>query len=442
MFCKQCGKPIKDNSRFCVYCGKSLVSETSIKQRKNYRSYIWKILFVLLIIIPVLGVCVFIYLDDHAFKKEKIDDLIILDDLGILYELQPFIEPVGYFSKPSFFDSESIDFEEWLSYVEYTEFLFNIPKSVNPRLPNQLQIHSAIVKIICESDDYYHYGSGTNIDSAGYIITNLHILEGVTDLKCLVGFPDPESGLIREAYWATPIIDKENETGHDLAVLSIEDPVFDDEYNIYGFYERIIDGKFPYYEETDECFNSQSRLGDQIFVLGYPVLSGGALTITDGLISSLYSVDGYIITSAKIGPGNSGGLAIDSNGCFVGVPTAVYLEEQGESYGEIIDAYFVYEFYEAVFDYILEYVGELEENVFRHRDQPYVLEENNISAYLVIPGALRECASIDCQVIRYYAEGAKVIIEDVNVMPNWHRVIAYDDYGNLITGYMHSSLFK
>jgi predicted nucleic acid-binding Zn ribbon protein len=442
MFCKYCGKKNIEEARFCKYCGKNLSLETSIKKRKKSRKYIQKIVFVLITILLVLSVSLFIHTSNDISDNEEYNKPEIFIDSGMLYELGLSIEPVGYFSKSVFFDSENISIEEWLSYVEYTKSLFDNFELANSEISNQKQINSAVVKIICKIDDYYLYGSGTNIDSGGYILTNLHVIEGVTGSECMVGFPDPESGLIREAYWATPIIDKDNKTSHDLAILSVEDPVWDDKYNVYGFYERMIEGKFPYYEEDDECLDIAPQLGDQIFVLGYPFLSGGALTITDGLISSLYSSSGYIITSAKISSGNSGGLAVDNKGCFVGVPTAFYLEKEEEIYGEIIDAYFVYEFYEVIFDHILDYVDRLEEDIYRDRDRSYAVGESNISVYLSVPGALRECASTDCQIIRYYAEGAKVVIEDIDVIPNWHKVIARDDHGNLITGYMHSLLFE
>jgi len=47
-----------------------------------------------------------------------------------------------------------------------------------------------------------------------------------------------------------------------------------------------------------------------LLVVGY------SLTVTDGIVSSL-SGDGLIYTSAKISHGNSGGLAVDKNGCIL-----------------------------------------------------------------------------------------------------------------------------
>ncbi len=476
MFCKHCGKEVLDDIFFCPHCGGAVLNNS---KKKSKTSLMLGIIGMVAWIIPIIGFPIQItglVLGIKELKTTKgrvamvgvvlcIVGLILTsinasigaynailriendydyeyDNFSILEELEISIQPIGYFSKPALYDTEDIDTEEWLSYIKYDEQAIDYYNKENT-YNQQLKIRSAIVKIICESDDgSYRSGSGTNILPGGYIVTNLHVVEEATELGCVVGLPDPETGLIREAYWATPIIDKENKAGHDLAILSVEDPVIDEEYNIYGFYERIIEMKFPYYEESDECLNDNLQLGDKIFVFGYPYLSGGALTITDGIISSLYSADGYLITSAKISPGNSGGLAIDSNGCFVGVPTAVYSEEQSESYGEIIDAYFVYEFYEAMIDYIFEHIGVIEEDIFQKKEQSYLEGESNVYAYLSVPGALRACASTDCQIIRYYAEGAKVTIEDINGASNWYKIVARDDIGSLITGYMHSSLFE
>ncbi len=214
---------------------------------------------------------------------------------------------------------------------------------------------------MCEDEDYFYYGSGTNLDPSGYILTNHHVVENLPEDACMVGFPDPATGLIVEAYWTTIITDRQEETEHDLAYLAIDKPVFDEEGNIYGYYDKITNGTLPYFEHTTRCLDTKYQLGEKILVLGYPPLSGTALTVTDGLISSFYSQNGYIITSAKIVSGNSGGLAINEDGCYVGVPTAFYYEEgesDSEVLGEIIDWEFVTEFDEAIEDDLEVYYQE------------------------------------------------------------------------------------
>lgn len=272
----------------------------------------------------------------------------------MLQQIEPYISPVGRFTRPDVFADESMSNEEWYSYISYSEPAFlNVPEPASARFPKQTQAYSAVVKVVCEAQDYWFFGSGTSFSELGYALTNRHVVEdeyGETFTDCMVGFADPETGLVREVYWATPIVDEASTTGHDLAVLSIEAPVIDNSYNVYGFAEKPLRGTFQHYSGDDFCTETTPKLGEQVFVLGYPPLTGGALTITDGLISSLYSTSGYLITSAKISSGNSGGFAVDTNGCFVGVPTAVYLEEDDEHYGEIIDSAYVDEFFEAIAD--------------------------------------------------------------------------------------------
>lgn len=349
MFCKHCGKGIKEGNKFCNFCGQILLTEIPTEQKKSWGSYAWKTILLLTVVVSV-GLYAFIYLGNYAPEDDYIS--------SFLNELNPTIQPVGYFDDPDVFESEDISDKEWFSYLQYYEIekTSSLVNESRFQFPNQRKIFSSVVKVVCKDSDYFYFGSGTNFDSSGYVLTNLHIVEDA-DGRCAIGFPDPATGLIKEAYWATPIIDKDKITGHDLAYLSIEEPLFDEDYNVYGYYDKISNSLFPYFEITEDCSNTPIQLGDKLFVVGYPPLSGGALTITDGLISSLYSRDGYIITSAKIVSGNSGGLAVDGQGCYVGVPTAIYYEEGDEYLGEVIDAEFVDEFNETIVDDIEEYLN-------------------------------------------------------------------------------------
>lgn len=353
MYCKYCGKQTKEGNKFCDYCGKSLLINTPLKRKSKLGNRILKAIIASVVML-VIAITLFFYLNDYTSENYSAT--------SILDEIYPSLQPVGYFDDPEIFDSEEISMEEWLSHIQYhkiegAESMYDESKS---QFPRQRDILSSVVKIVCEDSDYFYYGSGTNFDAAGYVLTNLHVVEDMDD-RCIVGFPDAESGLIMEVYWATPIIDKDNITGHDLAYLSIEEPVFDEDKNIYGYYDKVSDSSFPYFEITEDCSNAPIQLGDGLFIAGYPPLSGWALTITDGLVSSLYSQNNYIITSAKIVSGNSGGLAVDELGCYIGVPTAVYYEEGDEYLGEIIDAEFVDEFDKAVEDDIDDYLNSQEE---------------------------------------------------------------------------------
>lgn len=451
MFCEKCGEKISEEDKFCIHCGEVVNQEQSVPPTPNTVSHQslsaptnFSIIQYLLIAFAV-GMISFVgYMFFDNLSSDTTSDSSFSDAeeeyTTVLSELGPLMEPIGYFDDMSLFDAD-ISNEEWFLHLQYLDVEQSSITEENKTL-------ASVVKIVCEDEDYIYYGSGTNLDSAGYILTNYHVVEGLEEDACMVGFPDPQSGLIREAYWTTIITDKDNETGHDLAYLAIDEPVFDEEGNLYGYYEKIGNADFPYFEHTEECLATAPQLGDEILIIGYPPLSGGSLTITNGLVSSLYSPDGYIVTSAKIVSGNSGGLAVDSKGCYVGVPTAVYFDDEDvnqELFGEIIDAEFVFDFDLAIEDDLEVYYEE-----YGIIDTPDLVSEDvddgrtdvvpTKTIILEVPGTLRSCASANCEVIRYYTEGAS--IELIGQSGSWYRVQAHDDFGSLIMGYIHKSIFE
>jgi S1-C subfamily serine protease len=67
--------------------------------------------------------------------------------------------------------------------------------------------------------------------------------------------------------------------------------------------------------------------GQRLWVLGYPDVGGGSLTILQGLVEGFTSEDGtlgkdYIKTDAALSHGNSGGPVVDDAGDLVGIATA------------------------------------------------------------------------------------------------------------------------
>jgi len=75
-----------------------------------------------------------------------------------------------------------------------------------------------------------------------------------------------------------------------------------------------------------------------MYVLGYPDIGGDTVTVTEGIISGFETRfnTNYIVTSAKISHGNSGGLALLESGCSIGITTFAKTSEI-ESLGYIID---------------------------------------------------------------------------------------------------------
>ena len=173
-------------------------------------------------------------------------------------------------------------------------------------------------------DEVVCTGSGTIVDSDGTILTNFHVVEqsafcphdriGVAVSQGSSSFP----ALRYEADLLT--FDAEL----DLAVVRIA---------------RSLDGAPSDGEFVPvEIGNSDEvELGEEIQVIGFPGIGGGTVTFTSGAVSGFAdTADGdqrsWIKTDATIAGGNSGGLAADSEGRFIGIPT-----QAGSGDSQIVD---------------------------------------------------------------------------------------------------------
>jgi S1-C subfamily serine protease len=211
-----------------------------------------------------------------------------------------------------------------------------------------------VVEIRCnvEGPEFVWQGSGVLINKDGLVLTNAHVIPplgyrspGLDGRKnCLVILPDPDVSPNPDAlhhghldqYLADPVVLEGTSNDYDLALLRITGPSKDNQGTIYGRWPR----EFPAIDirKCDKNF----KIGDRLIVYGYPAVSFYDLTATEGVLSTI--VDDYTYyTSAKVDAGNSGGLAIDEQGCFVGIPEAI-TGGVYEQYGVIISAHAVADF--------------------------------------------------------------------------------------------------
>ncbi len=147
----------------------------------------------------------------------------------------------------------------------------------------------------------------------GYIVTNYHVVEGAKNISIqgIKGDFNPYNAVIVGS-------DKIN----DLALLKISDSSF------VGF------GAIPY-----SLSSNISEVGEEIFVLGYPLTStmGDEIKLTTGVISSKTGYQGDVALyqiSAPIQPGNSGGPLFDNKGNVIGIVNAKH--EGAENVGYAI----------------------------------------------------------------------------------------------------------
>ncbi len=149
-------------------------------------------------------------------------------------------------------------------------------------------------------------GSGVLIDPSGLVVTNYHVIEGMTDVK--VALSDR-----REL--SAQIVLRDQRT--DLAVLRLNGK-----------------GPFPYMEFDD---SDKLEVGDLVLAIGDPF--GVGQTVTQGIISALARTEegishyGFFIqTDAAINPGNSGGALVDMRGRLIGINSAI-VSQTGSSVG-------------------------------------------------------------------------------------------------------------
>ncbi len=154
-------------------------------------------------------------------------------------------------------------------------------------------------------------GSGFIISPDGYVVTNNHLIQGLTGS----GTVDQVTVITSDRREYPARIIGRDETS-DLALLKI------DGHNL------------PYVQWGD---STKARVGDWILAIGNPYGLGG--TVTAGIISALHrgitgvgAYDRYIQTDAAINMGNSGGPMFDLQGNVIGIDSAL-ISPTGASVG-------------------------------------------------------------------------------------------------------------
>ncbi len=159
------------------------------------------------------------------------------------------------------------------------------------------KVESSVVEVIGQTSQGTALGSGIIVDKNGDIITNNHVVSGVSTLEVVLSNGRNVSAQLVGT-----------DPSNDLAVLRIQ----------------------PYSGMTVATLGDSSQLsiGEEVLAIGNPLGYSG--TVTSGVVSALnrsaressaVGLTGLIQTSAPINPGNSGGALINLEGQVVGIPT-------------------------------------------------------------------------------------------------------------------------
>ena len=160
-------------------------------------------------------------------------------------------------------------------------------------------------------------GSGVVVDSAGYIMTNAHVVEGAQRIRVALPLSSADSSgpvaVGKRRIVEARVLGTHKES--DLALLKIDE---------------------THLPTLSLISQQRPHVGQLVFAIGSP--EGLQNSVTMGVVSALARQPDpnkpltYIQTDAPINPGNSGGPLVDMNGAVVGINTFI-LSQGGGSEG-------------------------------------------------------------------------------------------------------------
>jgi len=165
-------------------------------------------------------------------------------------------------------------------------------------------------------------GSGFITSPGGYVVTNAHVIQGETDIRCVL-YESAGAVIKRRTIEDVEIIAVNDH--FDLALLKMTHPDGDD---------------FP---TVPVQTNDELDAGEEVFAIGAPL--GLERTLSSGVIATTTrSFEGvpYIQTTTEINPGNSGGPLFNLAGEVIGVTNMKI--PFGEGLGFAIPARYVRDF--------------------------------------------------------------------------------------------------
>ena len=168
-------------------------------------------------------------------------------------------------------------------------------------------------------------GSGTIVLDGGYVLTNHHVSGGIPCVMEIYAIDSIKDSPVFISY--AELIPNAFDQGLDLSVIRLVDGTGK---------PTIAEGRTPI-----EITEGEIDLGTSMKVLGFPAMGGVTISMTTGEHSgwwedteNVFWTDEFYKTSAKMGPGVSGGAAFEAEtGQFIGIPTGT---PNAESEGDIL----------------------------------------------------------------------------------------------------------
>lgn len=180
--------------------------------------------------------------------------------------------------------------------------------------PTKDVIKSVVQVVIFAKGKMCGWGSGTVIDDSKTVLTNDHVIA-----------PDAACGVDAIEIWTVDSLADRPRATYTASVRST-DKVAD----LALLALTPITSNSPHLAPVPMA--TQSDVGEDIFVIGFPSIGGSSITVSKGVVSGFTQDSGvtWIKTDASVSGGNSGGAAVNSKGQLIGVPTMASAGEDGE----------------------------------------------------------------------------------------------------------------
>ena len=204
-------------------------------------------------------------------------------------------------------EAQALNAADILPYTKDEQDNITIYERLNPAVVNITTETMAINWFLEPVPQEGGSGSGSIIDTRGYVLTNNHVIENA--YKVFINFADG-SQIEGSVVGADP----EN----DLAVLKFDPP--------RGMEPRVV----PYGD------SASLKVGQKVLAIGNPFALERTLTV--GIVSGLgrpiqtsrqHVIRDMIQTDASINPGNSGGPLLDTQGRMIGINTMIFSPSGG-----------------------------------------------------------------------------------------------------------------
>ncbi|MBI4143566.1 trypsin-like peptidase domain-containing protein [Candidatus Woesearchaeota archaeon] len=183
--------------------------------------------------------------------------------------------------------SDLIDEIERQSSIQLTELKDEL-KNIKIKSADFSAIVDDVLQSVVSVKTNVGQGSGVIIGREGYIVTNVHVINGASAVKVTTFSGDTYNVNVLAGY----------DGNADIAVLKIDAP-------------NLI---FLNFGDSDDV-----KVGEKVIAAGNP--AGLAFTVTEGIVSAFRTFDNikYIQTDVPINPGNSGGPLINTKGEIIGI---------------------------------------------------------------------------------------------------------------------------